>query len=228
MTNVKQLTATARTPPATAAGTAPLKRPTAPARRQHLRDRHLRRRRHPSESNYQLTLSGFQTNQSAVRTALRRRPSDRWRGVRLRRRGTGDPSRRLRRTERRLDLQRLHDVVQLRSVLRRRYDRPTAASSATTVRTTASSTPPPRAQGCTSTCKIADYCGDTVVDADEGEECDLGSANGTPGASCTAHCKIRSASTPPAVDLGTLRGFRTSRDGLGPAKLSTTLKLRIF
>jgi len=45
-------------------------------------------------------------------------------------------------------------------------------------------------QGCTSTCKIADYCGDTVVDADEGEECDLGSVNGTPGSSCTADCKI--------------------------------------
>jgi hypothetical protein len=33
-------------------------------------------------------------------------------------------------------------------------------------------------------------CGDGVVDADEGEECDLGSANG-PKSSCTSDCKIQ-------------------------------------
>jgi fibro-slime domain-containing protein len=52
-------------------------------------------------------------------------------------------------------------------------------------------------QGCTSTCKIADYCGDTVVDANEGEECDLGSGNGAPGSSCTKDCKISICLDPP-------------------------------
>jgi fibro-slime domain-containing protein len=54
-------------------------------------------------------------------------------------------------------------------------------------------------QGCTSTCKIADYCGDTVVDADENEECDLGSANGAPGSSCTKECKISICLDPPCT-----------------------------
>ena len=45
-------------------------------------------------------------------------------------------------------------------------------------------------QGCSSTCQFAHCCGDGNVDADEGEQCDLGSANGTPGAACDAQCKI--------------------------------------
>jgi len=45
--------------------------------------------------------------------------------------------------------------------------------------------------GCTSTCTLPSCCGDTVVDTDEGEQCDLGSANGTPGSSCTADCQIQ-------------------------------------
>jgi hypothetical protein len=45
-------------------------------------------------------------------------------------------------------------------------------------------------QGCSSTCQFAHCCGDGNVDADEGEQCDLGSANGTPGAACSADCKI--------------------------------------
>jgi hypothetical protein len=57
-----------------------------------------------------------------------------------------------------------------------------------------SSTP---GQGCTSTCQIADYCGDAKVDADENEECDLGSNNGAPGSSCTAQCKISICLDPP-------------------------------
>jgi fibro-slime domain-containing protein len=42
---------------------------------------------------------------------------------------------------------------------------------------------------CTSTCTVPSCCGDGVVDADEGEECDLGSANG-PNSACTTDCKI--------------------------------------
>ena len=53
--------------------------------------------------------------------------------------------------------------------------------------------------GCTSTCTLPSCCGDTVVDTDEGEECDLGSANGTPGASCTADCKISICLDPPCT-----------------------------
>jgi fibro-slime domain-containing protein len=45
-------------------------------------------------------------------------------------------------------------------------------------------------KGCSSNCQTAHCCGDTIVDADEGEECDLGSANGTKGASCDASCKL--------------------------------------
>ncbi len=44
--------------------------------------------------------------------------------------------------------------------------------------------------GCTSTCTLPSCCGDGVVDANEGEECDLGNANG-PGSDCTADCKIQ-------------------------------------
>jgi fibro-slime domain-containing protein len=51
--------------------------------------------------------------------------------------------------------------------------------------------------GCTSTCTNPSCCGDTVVDTDEGEECDLGSANGTPGSSCTADCQIKICLDPP-------------------------------
>ena len=51
--------------------------------------------------------------------------------------------------------------------------------------------------GCTSTCQIADCCGDSIVDAAEGEECDLGNQNGTPGAACSATCKIQICLDPP-------------------------------
>jgi fibro-slime domain-containing protein len=51
--------------------------------------------------------------------------------------------------------------------------------------------------GCTSTCTLPSCCGDTVVDTDEGEQCDLGSANGTPGSSCTADCQISICLDPP-------------------------------
>jgi fibro-slime domain-containing protein len=45
-------------------------------------------------------------------------------------------------------------------------------------------------KGCASNCQFAHCCGDTNVDTDQGEECDLGSANGTKGASCDANCKL--------------------------------------
>ncbi|HVV50029.1 MAG TPA: hypothetical protein VHO06_10255, partial [Polyangia bacterium] len=51
-------------------------------------------------------------------------------------------------------------------------------------------TPTCNAGGCTSTCTLPSCCGDGVVDADEGEQCDQGSANGSPGAACSADCKI--------------------------------------
>jgi fibro-slime domain-containing protein len=44
---------------------------------------------------------------------------------------------------------------------------------------------------CTATCTLPSCCGDGVVDADEGEQCDLGNANGTPGAACSSDCKIQ-------------------------------------
>ena len=63
------------------------------AGRQHVRDRDLRRDGHPTESNFQLTLSGFTHQPNAVRPALRRRRPDRRRGVRLRRRTVSDAGR---------------------------------------------------------------------------------------------------------------------------------------
>ena len=44
--------------------------------------------------------------------------------------------------------------------------------------------------GCTATCTLPSCCGDGIVDTTEGEACDFGSANGTPGAPCTSDCKI--------------------------------------
>lgn len=44
--------------------------------------------------------------------------------------------------------------------------------------------------GCTSNCQTAHCCGDSIVDADEGEACDLGAANGTKGAMCDSKCQL--------------------------------------
>ena len=66
-------------------------------------------------------------------------------------------------------------------------------------------------QGCTSTCQIADYCGDAKVDADENEQCDLGSNNGTPGSSCTATCKIIDLPRPPLQLRNLPRWARASK-----------------
>jgi fibro-slime domain-containing protein len=43
--------------------------------------------------------------------------------------------------------------------------------------------------GCTPGCKKPHYCGDGNVDANEGEQCDLGANNGAQGSCCTADCK---------------------------------------
>ncbi|HVZ87511.1 MAG TPA: DUF4215 domain-containing protein [Polyangia bacterium] len=43
---------------------------------------------------------------------------------------------------------------------------------------------------CTSACTNSSCCGDNVVDADEGEKCDLGSQNGVMGSGCDANCKL--------------------------------------
>jgi hypothetical protein len=42
--------------------------------------------------------------------------------------------------------------------------------------------------GCTLGCTRAHFCGDSVVDTAQGEECDLGAANG--GELCTDKCKL--------------------------------------
>ena len=55
--------------------------------------------------------------------------------------------------------------------------------------------------GCTSTCTLPSCCGDGVVDADEGEECDLGNANG-PGSDCTVECKIQICLDSPCTNGG--------------------------
>jgi cysteine-rich repeat protein len=45
-------------------------------------------------------------------------------------------------------------------------------------------------QGCTPGCRKPHFCGDTIVDSNQGEQCDLGSNNGTMGACCTMDCKV--------------------------------------
>ena len=77
---------------------------------------------HPTESNFQLTLSGFSTNMSHVRPHCGDGVTHRRRGVRLRRDGHALRAPLLRRHEqRRHRLRRLHDEVQVRAVLRRRH-----------------------------------------------------------------------------------------------------------
>jgi fibro-slime domain-containing protein len=44
--------------------------------------------------------------------------------------------------------------------------------------------------GCTPGCKKPHYCGDGKVDAAEGEQCDLGGNNGMPGQQCSTMCKV--------------------------------------
>jgi len=45
-------------------------------------------------------------------------------------------------------------------------------------------------KGCSSNCQNAHCCGDSIVDADEGEACDQGAANGTKGAMCDSKCQL--------------------------------------
>ena len=41
---------------------------------------------------------------------------------------------------------------------------------------------------CTIGCTMPHYCGDSIVDTDRGEQCDLGSNNGQPGQPCDGNC----------------------------------------
>jgi cysteine-rich repeat protein len=43
--------------------------------------------------------------------------------------------------------------------------------------------------GCTVACANSHYCGDGILDANRGEECDLGVANGQPDSVCTSDCE---------------------------------------
>jgi fibro-slime domain-containing protein len=71
--------------------------------------------------------------------------------------------------------------------------------------------------GCRTDCKLAGYCGDGVVDAGTGEECDLGATNNTGGygtAGCTPGCRsphfcgdgVLDAWAGEQCDRGTLNG----------------------
>jgi fibro-slime domain-containing protein len=44
--------------------------------------------------------------------------------------------------------------------------------------------------GCTPACQLASYCGDGVVDSDYGEQCDLGANNGQQGQPCSSTCTV--------------------------------------
>jgi fibro-slime domain-containing protein len=45
--------------------------------------------------------------------------------------------------------------------------------------------------GCAPGCKFPHFCGDGVVDEAEGEQCDLGTNNGATGQPCTTDCKVK-------------------------------------
>lgn len=45
-------------------------------------------------------------------------------------------------------------------------------------------------EGCSPGCKLPHYCGDAIPDTADGEECDLGPANGTDNSVCNKDCKI--------------------------------------
>ena len=44
--------------------------------------------------------------------------------------------------------------------------------------------------GCTPGCTLPHFCGDAIVDASEGEACDLGANNGVMGSGCSATCTL--------------------------------------
>jgi hypothetical protein len=46
------------------------------------------------------------------------------------------------------------------------------------------------ANGCTLGCTKPHYCGDGIVDANLGEQCDLGDLNGLPGQPCDTMCMM--------------------------------------
>jgi fibro-slime domain-containing protein len=44
--------------------------------------------------------------------------------------------------------------------------------------------------GCTAACTVPHYCGDGILDAELGEQCDLGAQNGVPGQLCDHYCRV--------------------------------------
>jgi hypothetical protein len=44
--------------------------------------------------------------------------------------------------------------------------------------------------GCTAACTVPHFCGDGIVDAEQGEACDLGTYNGLAGMPCSGGCKV--------------------------------------
>jgi hypothetical protein len=44
--------------------------------------------------------------------------------------------------------------------------------------------------GCGPGCKYPHYCGDSIVDESDGEQCDFGPNNGMVSSPCSAQCKI--------------------------------------
>ena len=144
--------------------------------------------RHPTESNYQLTLSGFPTTRSNCMPTLRRRRRHRRRGVRLRRRPTpsSDP----------LCAGKINDGSYGGCTAECKYG-PYCGDGMVTrhgeecdlgsrMNTMTYGTK----DGCAPGCKFPHFCGDGNVDEAEGEQCDLGHEQRHAGAPCTNDCKV--------------------------------------
>ena len=44
--------------------------------------------------------------------------------------------------------------------------------------------------GCAAGCKYPHYCGDAIVDVEDGEQCDFGPINGVSSQYCSVECKV--------------------------------------
>jgi len=76
--------------------------------------------------------------------------------------------------------------------------------------------------GCTPECKYGHYCGDAMLDADAGEECDLGTKNNvggygdkgcTPGCKRTHYCGDGKSDPGEQCDLGEANSDNQSESG---------------